>query len=252
MTKEFVKEWLQWVIDFVQTDISKLSFLEKYRLFQKLEWFASQFLFDLSFDPFRQFLQFSQNQINEREPIALDIQNILKEFLNSYNYPLPDLIVWMRPEKGSLSWMAPREYQAYFQMHLIPKDRTPKNWAILNFSRLIEGLKMHVIGRCAGCSHYFLNFSVRRKLYCSPKCASRSLSRSRKERWSPKKYAIYKKKQRRLTNRRYEEKRREQGKIVRHRLKRKMFNPIPRGTIGPPEIPRLRHPGASYRLPGHL
>jgi hypothetical protein len=231
MDMEFYREWLQWVIDFVQMDISKLSLKEKHGFYQKFNWLAGPYLFNTSFDPFGKSIEFSQNQINEYQSTALDIQKELKQFLSVItgtraNYGLPDLTAWIRPE--GLWPPLPKNHRIYFQMNSIPKDMTPKNWAVLNLSRLIQGLEMHVIGKCEECGSYFLNFSLRKKTYCSPRCASRSLARTRKKRWGTKKYGTYLKVQRQRANETYQEKRAAIGKTIRHRPKKRGSKRIPK------------------------
>jgi hypothetical protein len=222
MNNEFVKEWVQWAIDFVQMDISKLSRTDKYSFFQKFNWFAGPYLFGTSFDPFGKSIQFSQNQIIEWETIALEIQVALKEFIDQMtttraNYGLPEITSWIRSE--SLWPPSSKDHHIYFQVHSVPQDLTPKNWAILNLSRLIEGREMHVIGKCKECQRYFLNFSFREKFYCISGCGSKFIARSRRERLKgdPKKWKTYQKEQRRYANWHYEEKQKVQGKKVKHR-----------------------------------
>jgi hypothetical protein len=221
MSNEFVKEWLQWAVDFIQTDISKSSLREKHAFFKRFNWFVSRDLFDTSFDPFGQWPQYSVNQILQFETSALKIQAILKRFIDEMtihnSYPLPDIAMFIRPE--GLWPPAPKNHRVYFKMNFHPKDSTPENWAILNLSRLLQGLEMHVIGKCKECRRHFLNFSLREKIYCTPRCASKSLARSRKERWGPKKYASYLKKQNKRMRTRYEKKQAVKGKKVKRRAK---------------------------------
>lgn len=216
-------EWLKWVLGFIQTDVATLGRTEKHRLFIELSYFgASDFLLT-SFDPFYKDRQFSQNQMVEWEAIALDIQTALKQFIDQMvmthaTYFLPDITMSIRPDS---IWPPTKDRHIYFQTHPIPKDLTPKNWAILNLSRLLQGLEMHVIGKCKECKRYFLNFSLRKKVYCSPRCSSRSLARTRKIRWSPEKYRKFLDRQKKVVMKRYVEKRKAQGKKVRHRPRQK-------------------------------
>lgn len=221
MEYEFRKEWLRWVLDFIQMDLSRLSRKEKYKLFREMVYFSSDSFFNTSWELIEKHIEFSHNKLIEWEGIISEIQTVLKDFLNVMtttreNYELPELTSWMRPE-GTMT----RDPRVYFQTHSVPKDLTPKNWAVLNLSRLIQGLEMHMIGKCEECQRYFLNFSLRKKRYCSVRCTSRTLARSRKERWTPKEYDAYLKKQRRRSNRWYEKKRKKQGKIVKHRPKKR-------------------------------
>ncbi len=79
------------------------------------------------------------------------------------------------------------------------------NTAILHFSKLIEGLEIHSIRKCKGCSRYFLNPTHKVKIYCNSACASRSIAHKRYEelKKSPKKYEAHLRKYRRLSSQRY-------------------------------------------------
>jgi hypothetical protein len=226
-----VKQWLEWAIDFIQKDLSKLNRTEKYSFYQKLNWFSGPYLLNTSFDPFGKAIQFSENQITEWERIVPEIREALKQFIDQMtitraNYRLPELTSWIRPE--GLWPPSPKDHHIYFQAHSIPKDLTPKNWAILNLSRLIQGLEMHVISRCAGCHRYFFNFSLRKKNYCSPRCTSNNLARTRRERWGEQKYNAYKAKQRKRVALYREKKKKAEGKIVRPRPKIRGLKRIPK------------------------
>lgn len=222
MNDLFVKKWLQWVLDFVGKDISKLSRLEKRELLRELIFFATDGLFNRSWDPFGKGIELSENQIIQWETIAIEIQIIFKEFLNVItvsraSYGLPELASWIRPE--GMGPISPNDHRIYFQLHFSPKDRTPQNWAIINLCKLIQGIEVHVIGKCEECGTYFLNFSLRNKIYCTSPCASRSTARSRRERikQDPKKWKAYLEKQAKLTMKNYIQKREREGKKVRHR-----------------------------------
>jgi len=229
---EFYREWLQWTLDFISADLSRLSREEKHNLFREVVYFSGDSFFNTSWELIEKNIEFSHNKLIEWEDIASEIQTALKDFFNVMTttratYGLPDLRSFMRPD--SLGWRDPKDHRIYFQAYSIPKDPTPKNWAVLNLSRLIQGLKMYIIGKCEECGSYFLNFSLRKKTYCSPRCASRSLARTRKKRWGTKKYGAYLKVQRQFANEAYKKKRAAIGKAIRHRPKKR----------GPKRIPKM-------------
>ena len=240
MNDEFKRKWLRWVLGFVQGDILKLSRVEKFKLFAEISFFASDQLFSKPWWHFEKGIEFSQNQLSEWELIAPQIQSGLKELLEyiapsgqsrtlsitpsghsltlgTAAYRLPELISSIGPPYLHLG-----SGRAFFHVDLIPKESTPSNWAILNLARLMDGTKADVISRCKGCNLYFLNFSLREKIYCTPGCASRTSAQLRRERLkqNPKKYEAYLKKQKALTMKRYKRLRELQGKIVRHRRKK--------------------------------
>jgi len=257
MDDEFKRKWLQWVLDFVQGDIfriaykreiveigrsgdiSKLSRAEKFKLFAEVSFFASDQFFNKPWWHFEKGIEFSQNQLSEWELIAPQIQSALKELLE-YIAPRQSTGWTITPSGHSITWEI-RPYplpeltssigppylhllsgRFFFHVNSIPKESTPSNWAILNLARLMDGIKADVISLCKGCNLYFLNFSLREKIYCTPGCASRTSAQLRRERLkqNPKKYEAYLKKQKALTMKRYKLLRKLQGKIVRHRRKK--------------------------------
>ena len=233
MNSEFTKEWLQWVIYFIQMDIPNLSHGEKNNFFRKFYQFTSFRIF-FSIDPSGKNIQLSQNQILELQASAPEIQKIVRQFIDRLittraNHPLPDFKASIRPG-GPRPPLAFGE-RIYFKLSFHPMVESLKNWALVNLARLLEGIEVGVIGKCGGigkygiiekfegCQRYFLNFSSREKIYCSPRCASKSTSRLRRERLKrdPKKWEAYQKKQRVASSRSYKEKRAREGKKVRPR-----------------------------------
>jgi hypothetical protein len=68
-----------------------------------------------------------------------------------------------------------------------------------NFIQLISGLPADLFSKrmikCKGCGRVFLHLTMRKKDFCSPECASRSIARAKREalKENPRKYAAYKK-----------------------------------------------------------
>jgi hypothetical protein len=225
----FQKKCLQWILDFIQTDLSGLSRREKYKLFKEVVYFSSDSFFNKTYflnsalELIEGYIEFSQNKFKAWEDIASEIQTTLKEFFNEMAingaYGLPELSAFIRAE----ALLPPSDHRLYSQFRITfhPKNPTPKNWAIVNFAKLINGIEMHVLGKCPKCGKWFLNFSLRKKNYCSPKCASSSLALTRKQRWSEKDYDTYLKKQNKLSKKRYIEKRKAEKKPYRPRPKKR-------------------------------
>jgi hypothetical protein len=228
---EFTKLWLQWALNFISVDLSSLSRKEKHSLFREVVYFSSDSFFNTSWELIEKQIEFSHNKLIEWEGITSEIQKALKDFFNVMTttraaYRLPELSAFTRPE--GLWPPSSKDHRVYFQLNFYPKDPTPKNWAIVNFAKLIQGIEMHVICKCEECGSYFLNFSLRKKVYCSPRCASKSLARTRKKRWGVKKYRAYLKVQKRLANETYKKKRAAIGKAIRHRAKKRGSRRIPK------------------------
>jgi hypothetical protein len=93
----------------------------------------------------------------------------------------------------------------YWKFIFVPKNYSYRDWAILNLSRLMDGVYINAIRNCNGCGRYFLNTSAREKLYCNSLCASRSITRMKYEerKKHPRKYKAYLKKQNEYSMARY-------------------------------------------------
>ena len=228
MNDEFKKEWLEWVLDFVQGDLLKLSRVGKFRFYPEIAFFCSNQFLSKQWRLYEEEIEFSQNQISEWDPIAPKVQSALKELLEYIApssghrtidpYPLPELTSSIGPPAVHLGLLRP-----FFHVDSIPKKPSPSNWAILNLARLMDGTASGVISRCKGCDLYFLNFSLREKIYCTSKCASRTSTRLRREKiyQDPKKKKAYLRDLLRRNTERYEQIRLEKtGKKVRHRSRK--------------------------------
>lgn len=83
-----------------------------------------------------------------------------------------------------------------------PKPEKLMELAKLTFYISADGLPQNAIIPCRECSKYFLHVSKKVKYFCSPRCASRNLSRERREK-DPEGYRT---KQREIMRRKYKEK----------------------------------------------
>jgi hypothetical protein len=102
--------------------------------------------------------------------------------------------------KGNLRELSPEDQAKYWTEGL-------EDWAISNFSKLIEDLGVDSINKCKGCGRYFVNFTKREKVYCNASCASRSIAQMKRNelRKHPKKYKAYLKKQKEYMRKKYVE-----------------------------------------------
>ena len=96
-----------------------------------------------------------------------------------------------------------------FRLSYLPLTESPDDYLRIRLYRLLDGLPSHTIWNCPGCKKYFLNASRRKKTFCSPKCMWRvNAKRWREElKENPKKHEAYLKKQRKVMEQRYIEKR---------------------------------------------
>lgn len=87
--------------------------------------------------------------------------------------------------------------------HQIPKREELVQLAERTFYISANGLPPNAIRPCKECGKYFLHLSEKVKYFCSPRCASRNLSRERREK-DPEGYRA---KQREIMRRKYQERR---------------------------------------------
>jgi hypothetical protein len=164
----------------------------------------------------------SQIQV-ELPRIQVALSDFLKETQNlsecmEYVIAKPGAVVPPPPIKHFVGWITLPETESqvsivglnlsspYWDLNVVPIDGSYTKWAILNFANLLmRGLSMYAIRRCKGCTRYFLNLSLREKIYCNPACASRSIARMKREELKrhPRKYKAYLKKQNEYTMKRY-------------------------------------------------
>jgi hypothetical protein len=98
----------------------------------------------------------------------------------------------------------------WFQIRYFPigKDNTGLNLVVLNFATLLNGLPIDSIQRCEECQNYFVNLSMKKKVFCDIKCAWRNHARLAREELKkhPQKLKAYRMKQKVLMWHKYEEK----------------------------------------------
>ena len=212
--REDTKKWLQWVLEFTQTDLESLSRSRRYNLMDKLVYFTSpNFLHarpifgdftyykDYYFPPPKH----RTTQQKERFALAESALAKIQQDLSSMLQSLQDIISTGRRGSvkdyelcESLGMLSIVDYIPWekdkFQIRFKPKeDNDLVAWAKTHFAELLGGLPVHVIKRCKGCSAYFLNLTQREKDYCNSACASRSGQQRRREeiKKDPDRYEAY-------------------------------------------------------------
>jgi hypothetical protein len=219
----FKKKWLQWVLDFIQTDLNSLSGIKKRMVAIELTYICSKWFFKWSFEEFELFnatARLEEWLIEKKEGLQamFEIQGIFKSFLETIKgLPTSEHPLYQLPEKISYFSVRSSEPEPafsdlnkpFFFIQSAPKKGTLENWGITNISELIYGLRFKLIIKCKGCSRYFLNFTEREKLYCTTSCASRSIAKVKRDELKekhPKKYKAYLKKQQKYSRQYYRKK----------------------------------------------
>ena len=118
-------------------------------------------------------------------------------------------LVFNRGPKGMFIRFNP--LSSFLGLYQVPKLEEWVELAKLTFYISAHGLRQYAIVLCKECGKYFLHLSKKVKYFCSPRCASRNLSRERREK-DPEGYRA---KQREIMRRKYrEQKAKELGRPV--------------------------------------
>lgn len=203
------KKWIQWVLDFVQTDLSALPKLRTDALIEEMSNFLSLLLIDNNVvvdSGWRGMWKEVHKTVLGRKLSSL--QNALRQMVEWLkkpigNHELPPVKYWLIGLEGrfSKSWV-----------HDLTDEQYWERLAAHNFSDLINGIQINSIRKCKGCGRYFVDLTKRKKIFCTYPCASRSIARFKREelKKNPKQYKAYLKKQRKYLRKRYEEMRKVQ------------------------------------------
>jgi hypothetical protein len=99
---------------------------------------------------------------------------------------------------------------SYVQMVKTSPDSNAPNLKMLinDFATLLDGLPSDCIKRCKECGRLFIHISKKVKIYCSPKCSFKYLSRKRRQELKkhPRKYTAFLKTQKEKMRKIYEDK----------------------------------------------
>jgi hypothetical protein len=192
----FKKKWLQWALDFAQMDLGSLSEQKRKALVEEIGFFCFRDFSESSWDEYQHtFDLVTQEEYDAllKDVDPLKIQKKLVEFLKKLDHiheprsqdaPTERTYVYELPRMAAYITSS---YEGEFQIRRFPEENIPDNWLIPNFVNLIEGFETYPVRKCKGknkdkeCGRYFLNFSTRNKVYCTPSCASRSIQAEKRE-----------------------------------------------------------------------
>ena len=198
-----IKEWLQWVMGFIKTDLQSFSEERREQLIEKLVFFSStefprvsplykdfDYYKDHYFPPpgkrnIKLKVRFASaaSQISKIQDVLRsmleDLQNIIlnKSQKKRKKYELCESMVVLSMDSFFIG------DEDKFQVRFRPKNDTDLvALAKLHLAELLGGLPVHAITKCKGCSTYFLNLTEKKKIYCTSSCASRSIHKAERER----------------------------------------------------------------------
>lgn len=224
---DFRKRWLQWVLDFIQTDLNSLSKANMKRLVLEVFYFSSD-VFGMDWEDYEYKSTYQAEKydmvqaLNKQESELPRIQEKLKSFIyaieevierpmkDECNDYIPLRMTKVTPTLHIIQEKGPNE--AHFAVFHDPADKVVEGYAFLHLAKLIDGLNIGSIRKCKGCNRLFLNLTRIEKIYCNSSCAARSIARMKREelKKDPEKYQAYLEKQKKLMRKRYREMRRAQ------------------------------------------
>lgn len=181
------KDKLNWLLDFIQTDLDALSGGDRAKIFYELQEFLPQ---DIQKD-----LRSAIDGLGA----AKGIQSVLRDY---FNYFIDCIKQKIPPD--TISFQASRivrfEGDKIYNDNLISHFDTYLKIILLD---TFQEMSLKAIRQCKECGRYFVHLSKRERDYCCNKCASRAGARKRR-REDPE---GYKAKMRGYMKRKYREKR---------------------------------------------
>jgi DNA-directed RNA polymerase subunit RPC12/RpoP len=138
------------------------------------------------------------------------IQDALKTFVEEHILKLPGSHSILRLPNFERQLTADDTFKIdYVQMVKASDSNAPDLDLLKNdFAALLDGLPSDCIKKCGECGKLFVHISKKVKIYCSPKCSFKYLSRKRREELKkhPRKYRAFLKTQKEKMRKIYEEK----------------------------------------------
>jgi len=231
---EFKKEWLQWLLDFIQIDLSSMPMSKLKKICLEASFNTTELFEIYTMDEAEEMHLTDPLDIEKTSKLQTGLRQFLEMVVNvalseNESIDLPQTTSSLRVNVyPDVSYDGiSSKWRREFDITPTLNERNRLNETILRFSQFIDGLNAHSIMKCKGCGRYFLNITRKVKIYCTSTCASRSIARKRYEdlKKDPKKYEAHLKRYRKLSKKRYKKMRREQYgpnvKIQKRRNKRK-------------------------------
>lgn len=138
------------------------------------------------------------------------IQDALKTFVEEHILKLPGSCSILRLPNFERQLTADDTFKINYVQVFEASDSNAPNLDLLknDFADLIDGLPPDCIKKCGECGKLFVHISKKVKIYCSPKCSFKYLSRKRREELKkhPRKYKAFLKTQKEKMRKIYEEK----------------------------------------------
>ena len=236
------EEALQWFVDFANMDIKTIKPGDKAKLLVEAEEYLSPQkeieAFEEILPHHKDRLRWPFKELNSKESpeywsSLLNLQGVVREVFLQIRGPTMrqngKLInktfehAIFYPEKVRIKVKVGIEKDP-IRLIYFPLTESQESYLRFKVYRLLDGLPSHTIQKCPGCKKYFLNSSLRKKTFCSPRCMWRVNAEKRREELKekyPQKYKVYLKKQREIMRQKYEKKQKAKGykKVTRYKRK---------------------------------
>lgn len=192
------QEALQWFVDFANMNLAELKLGDK----AKLSIEASEYLF-----PHREVKELNQYAASKSKSLhafaALHLMEwafdspILPKDLNEPQYlermaQLQTVVqktlgIREAPNQMESFWMAGtvfhwmRRRNGRYSLSWVPLYRDQEEYIETKLYRLLDDLPSATVYQCLGCKKYSVNFTLRKKQFCSPRCMWRVNTAKRRE-----------------------------------------------------------------------
>jgi hypothetical protein len=74
-----------------------------------------------------------------------------------------------------------RQCNGRYSLSWVPLYQDQEDYIEAKLYKLLDGLPSATVYQCPGCRKYSVNFTLRKKQFCSPRCMSRVNTRKRRE-----------------------------------------------------------------------
>jgi hypothetical protein len=213
------REALEWFVQFANMDLGQLKPGDRAKLLVESGEYLSptkdveQFREHLELIQGRGSLEDLKNTPGQFWQYIVSLQGVVKRTLESifnFSFPPPKIfkhareLIWSGNLYGAVSYKSEKFYFSF-----LPLTTKDEEYIEFKLYQVLDGLFISTLQRCPGCTKYYLNFTKRRKRFCSPKCMWKVNAEKRREelRKHPSKYKAYLNKQRVIMRKKYEEKR---------------------------------------------
>jgi len=192
------KETLEWFVNFANMNLAELKLGDKAKLSieaseylfphwevkelnqyaaskdKSLHTFAAIHIMKWAFDS--RILSKDLNEPQYWERMA-QLQTVVQKTLGIREAPNQMELFWMGDTV--FHWM--RQRNGKYSLSWVPLYRNQEDYIEAKLYRLLDGLPSATVYQCLGCKKYSVNFTLRKKQFCSPRCMWRVNTAKRRD-----------------------------------------------------------------------